>query len=85
MRDAPQEIRTFLVASIAHARNLLFRNSRPRMLILWGKNDPFFAVEAAKAYLRDLPKAELHLIETGHFALEDSSGFIAERIRQFLS
>lgn len=62
-----------------------FRNRQPRMLIVWGKNDPFFTVEGAKAYQRDLPKAELHLIDTGHFALEDSSGFIAERIREFLS
>jgi pimeloyl-ACP methyl ester carboxylesterase len=62
-----------------------FRNRQPRMLILWGKNDPFFTVEGAKAYQRDLPKAELHLIDTGHFALEDSSGFIAERMREFLS
>jgi pimeloyl-ACP methyl ester carboxylesterase len=61
-----------------------FRNRQPRMLILWGKNDPFFTVEGAKAYQRDLPRAELHLIDTGHFALEDSNGFIAERIRQFL-
>lgn len=61
-----------------------FRNRQPRMLILWGKNDPFFTVEGAKAYQRDLPKAELHLIDTGHFALEDSSSFIAERIRKFL-
>jgi pimeloyl-ACP methyl ester carboxylesterase len=62
-----------------------FRNRQPRMLILWGKNDPFFTVEGAKAYQRDLPKAELHLIDTGHFALEDSSDLIAERIRQFVS
>ncbi len=62
-----------------------FRARQPRMLIVWGKNDPFFTVEGAKAYQRDLPKAELHLIDTGHFALEDSSGFIAERIREFLS
>jgi pimeloyl-ACP methyl ester carboxylesterase len=61
-----------------------FRNRQPRMLILWGKNDPFFTVEGAKAYQRDIPKAELHLIDTGHFALEDFSGFIAERIRKFL-
>jgi pimeloyl-ACP methyl ester carboxylesterase len=61
-----------------------FRNRQPRMLILWGKNDPFFTVEGAKAYQRDLPKAELHLIDTGHFALEDSSSFIAERMRKFL-
>ncbi len=62
-----------------------FRSRQPRMLIVWGKNDPFFTVEGAKAYQRELPKAELHLIDTGHFALEDSSGFIAERIREFLS
>jgi pimeloyl-ACP methyl ester carboxylesterase len=62
-----------------------FRSRQPRMLIVWGKNDPFFTVEGAKAYQRDLPKAELHLLDTGHFALEDSSGFIAERIREFLS
>jgi len=62
-----------------------FRSRQPRMLILWGKNDPFFTVEGAKAYKRDLPNAELHLIDTGHFALEDSSAFIAERIRKFLN
>jgi pimeloyl-ACP methyl ester carboxylesterase len=61
-----------------------FRSRQPRMLILWGKNDPFFSVEGAKAYQRDIPKAELHLIDTGHFALEDFSGFIAERMRKFL-
>ena len=54
-------------------------------LIAWGKNDPFFTVEAAKACQRDLPKAELHLIDTGHFALEDSSEFIAARIRKFFA
>ena len=60
------------------------RKQQPRMLIVWGKNDPFFTVEGAKAYQRDLPKAALHLIDTGHFALEDSCDFIAERIRGFL-
>lgn len=62
-----------------------FRRHQPRMLILWGKNDPFFTVEGAKAYQRDIPKAELHLIDSGHFALEDSCGFIAERMRKFLA
>jgi pimeloyl-ACP methyl ester carboxylesterase len=61
-----------------------FHNRQPKMLILWGKNDPFFTVEGANAYRRDLPKAELHLIDTGHFALEEFSGFIAERMREFL-
>jgi pimeloyl-ACP methyl ester carboxylesterase len=61
-----------------------FRSRQPRMLILWGKNDPFFTVDGAKAYKKDLPNAELHLIDTGHFALEDCSAFIAERMRKFL-
>jgi len=62
-----------------------FRSRQPRMLILWGKNDPFFTVEGAKAYQRDIQNAELHLIDTGHFALEDFSSFIEERMRKFLS
>jgi pimeloyl-ACP methyl ester carboxylesterase len=59
-----------------------FRNKQPRTLIVWGKNDPFFTVEGAQAYLRDIPKAELHLLDTGHFALEDSSEFIAQQIKK---
>jgi pimeloyl-ACP methyl ester carboxylesterase len=62
-----------------------FRNKQPKTLIVWGKNDPFFTVEGAQAYLRDIPNAELHLIDTGHFALEDSSEFIAEQIVKFLA
>jgi pimeloyl-ACP methyl ester carboxylesterase len=61
-----------------------FRSKQPKMLIVWGKNDPFFTVEGAQAYLRDIPKAELHFLDTGHFALEDSCDFIAQRITQFL-
>jgi pimeloyl-ACP methyl ester carboxylesterase len=57
-----------------------FRARQPKTLIVWGKNDPFFTVEGAKAYLRDIPKAVLHLLDTGHFALEDSSDFIAQQI-----
>ncbi len=62
-----------------------FRSKQPKMLIVWGKNDPFFTVEGAQAYLRDIPQAELHFLDTGHFALEDSCDFIAPRIREFLS
>ena len=61
-----------------------FREHQPRMLILWGQNDPFFTVEGAKAYQRDLPKAELHLLDGGHFALEEHSESIADYIRRFL-
>jgi pimeloyl-ACP methyl ester carboxylesterase len=58
-----------------------FRSHQPKTLIVWGQNDPFFTVPGAKAFLNDLPKAELHLLDTGHFALEEESQFIAERIR----
>ncbi|HEX3942078.1 MAG TPA: alpha/beta hydrolase [Acidobacteriaceae bacterium] len=61
-----------------------FRDKQPKTLIVWGSNDPFFTVEGAKAYLRDIPKAELHLLDTGHFALEDSSEFIARQIIKVL-
>jgi pimeloyl-ACP methyl ester carboxylesterase len=62
-----------------------FKKSQPPMLIVWGQNDPFFTVEGAKAYQRDLPKAELHLLDTGHFALEEELEFIAERMNTFLA
>jgi pimeloyl-ACP methyl ester carboxylesterase len=62
-----------------------FRSKQPKTLIVWGKNDPFFTVEGAQAYLRDIPKAELHLLDTGHFALEDSCEFIAQQILRFFA
>ena len=62
-----------------------FRSRQPKTLIVWGKNDPFFTVEGAKAYLRDIPKAELHLLDTGHFALEDSTDLIAPLIAKSLA
>jgi len=62
-----------------------FRNKQPKTLIVWGKNDPFFTVPGAQAYLRDIPRAELHLLDTGHFALEDSSEFIAQQIIRFFA
>lgn len=62
-----------------------FRDKQPKTLIVWGKNDPFFTVDGAKAYLRDIPKAELNFIDTGHFALEDSSEFIALKILSFFA
>jgi pimeloyl-ACP methyl ester carboxylesterase len=62
-----------------------FRTNQPPMLILWGKNDPFFTVAGAEAYLADLPKAQLHLLDTGHFALEEELGFIADEMNRFLA
>jgi pimeloyl-ACP methyl ester carboxylesterase len=62
-----------------------FRSKQPKTLIVWGTNDPFFTVEGAQAYLRDIPNAELHLLDTGHFALEDSSEVIAQQIVKFFA
>ncbi|GAA2063319.1 alpha/beta hydrolase [Catenulispora yoronensis] len=57
---------------------------RPPTLILWGDGDPFFTVEGARAYLRDLPDARLHVFATGHFALEESLPEIAPLVDEFL-
>jgi len=61
-----------------------FRGSKPPTLIVWGKNDKIFPEQGAHPYLRDLPKAELHIIDTGHFALEDKLDEMAPLIRSFL-
>lgn len=60
------------------------RKYQPPTLIAWGANDPFFTVEGAKAYQRDLNDSELHLFDTGHFALEEEAGTIAYLIYEFL-
>lgn len=60
------------------------RQHRPRTLIVWGKDDPFFPEPGAHAYLRDLPEAELHLLETGHFALEEKLPEIVPLIADFV-
>lgn len=62
-----------------------FRAHQPKTLIVWGQNDPFFTVEGAKAFQRDLPKSELHLLDGGHFALEEYSQVIADEITRFLT
>lgn len=54
-------------------------------LLVWGKNDPVFTAEGAKAYLRDLPGAELHLLDAGHFAVEEQPAAIAKHIIRFLA
>ena len=53
-------------------------------LIVWGKNDPAFIPPGAEAYLRDLPKAQLHFIDAGHFAIEEKAVEIAKYIVNFL-
>jgi pimeloyl-ACP methyl ester carboxylesterase len=61
-----------------------FRQHQPPTLIVWGKNDPIFAPEGAIAFLRDLKHAELHLLDTGHFALEEEGELIGDLMLRFL-
>jgi pimeloyl-ACP methyl ester carboxylesterase len=61
-----------------------FRRHRPPLLAVWGANDPFFLPEGALAFRRDLPDAQVHFFETGHFALETHADEIAGRIGVFL-
>jgi pimeloyl-ACP methyl ester carboxylesterase len=52
---------------------------------VWGNNDEIFDPAGAHAYLADLPDAELHLLDTGHFALVEDGDFIAEKVLSFLA
>jgi pimeloyl-ACP methyl ester carboxylesterase len=61
-----------------------FREHRPPLLAVWGKNDPFFLPPGAEAYKRDIPDAEVHFLDTGHFALETHYQEIAALMRDFL-
>ncbi|HEX8469311.1 MAG TPA: alpha/beta hydrolase [Allosphingosinicella sp.] len=61
-----------------------FRERRPPTLIVWGKNDKIFPESGAKPYLRDLPNAEYHVFDSGHFLLEDKFDTVAPLIHDFL-
>ena len=61
-----------------------FREYQPPTLIVWGKNDYIFPAEGAHPYKRDLKNVEFHLLDTGHFALEEDGDFIAGVIHDFL-
>jgi pimeloyl-ACP methyl ester carboxylesterase len=61
-----------------------FRRRQPPTLVVWGRNDPFFSPAGAFAYLRDLKHAELHLLDTGHFALEEEHELIGDLMLRFL-
>ena len=62
-----------------------FRERRPPLLAVWGKNDPFFLPPGAEAFKRDVPNAEIRFFDTGHFALETHLAEIAAVVRGFLA
>lgn len=59
------------------------RERQPETIIFWGQDDIFFTREGGDAYLADLPSAEMHRLEAGHFAVEDHLDYIAKHIRRF--
>lgn len=62
----------------------MFREHQPPALIVWGQNDHIFPAEGAHLYLKDLKDVEFHLLDTGHFALEEYGEVIAAEILDFL-
>lgn len=62
-----------------------FRTHQPPALIVWGKNDAIFPAAGAEPYKRDLKAVEFHLLDTGHFALEEDGDTIAKLMRAFLA
>lgn len=62
-----------------------FRKHQPPTLLVWGKNDQIFPAAGAEPYKRDLKNLEFHLLDTGHFALEEDAETIAREIRDFMS
>jgi pimeloyl-ACP methyl ester carboxylesterase len=61
-----------------------FRKSKPPLLAIWGKNDPFFMPAGAEAFRKDLPNAKVQFLDTGHFALETHVVEIAAAMKEFL-
>ena len=61
-----------------------FRTSRVPLLAVWGRNDEIFGPDGATAFTRDLPDAQVQLLDSGHFALEDQLDAIAASVRAFL-
>jgi pimeloyl-ACP methyl ester carboxylesterase len=89
-RPGAAEIQQALLADYHHNIGLYpkfheyFRTTRVPLLAVWGGNDEIFVADGARAYARDLPDAEIHLLDAGHFALETHLDTIAGYIRGFL-
>src|SRR5262249_34461157 len=62
-----------------------FRKSKPPLLAIWGKNDPFFIPAGAEAFRKDVPHAKVQFLDTGHFAIETHALEIAAAMKKFLA
>ena len=61
------------------------REKQPRLLVIWGKYDLSFDLSEPEAYRRNVPQAEIHLLDAGHFALDTAADEIAGLVREFLA
>jgi pimeloyl-ACP methyl ester carboxylesterase len=59
------------------------RDKQPRLLVIWGKHDLSFDPSEPEAYRRDVPNAEVHVLDAGHFALDTAADEIAALVRAF--
>lgn len=90
-RPGAQEIQLDLIqdyrtnVALYPAFQAYFREHRPPLLAVWGRHDPAFIPGGAQAYKTDLPDAEVHLLDAGHFALETHHREIAAYVWDFLS
>jgi pimeloyl-ACP methyl ester carboxylesterase len=62
---------------------MFLREQQPKTIIFWGQDNIFFTQEGGESYLKDLPHAEMHRLNSGHFAVEDSLPFIVEKMIAF--
>jgi pimeloyl-ACP methyl ester carboxylesterase len=60
------------------------REHKPQLLVLWGKYDPSFDLSEPEAYRRDVPNAEVHVLDAGHFVLDTAADEIAALVRAFI-
>jgi len=75
----------FWLAMLMPTSGERLRQHQPPMLVVWGKWDSSFADGGALAYQRDVPKAEVHILDAGHFALDEKVDEIAALMRAFLA
>ena len=60
------------------------RDTQPRLLVIWGKYDPSFDLGEPERYRNDVPSAQVHVLDAGHFALDTAADEIAKLVRDFV-
>jgi pimeloyl-ACP methyl ester carboxylesterase len=81
--DAPKLVLLHGFPASSHQCQAFLRRNQPKTIIFWGQNDIFFTREGGESYLKDLPRAEMHRLNSGHFAVEDPLQYIAEAMVNF--